>query len=431
MIISVPGCGAVWRRYLVRRMSEEYERDRWTSRSWWSSGRPAASVGRPRSPSPVARGAGGMRAARGIAALHALTGEIAGEVGTGRALAVPTDIANPEGARALAASAERTFGRVDTWVNAAAVSVWGRVEEITDAEFEQVLRINVLGQIYGAKAALPALRRAGGGVLIGISSRDAAAQRLCGQQVGGARLLRQPAGGTRPGRHSDRDHHRAAPSVDTPFSAHARSRIGGRPKPPPPVYAPEVVADAIVRAAVRPSREVLVGGAAMAASLSVRLSPALSDAAALAAPDRRRIAAGGAPGRAVRHRRPARPRPGTDRRRLSGQGAAPQPPHLAARRAPPPRRAADNRRRPPPSRAALTIIGHIVIAKRVMSRTVHPPDVSPGDVWGSASLAPVPASRHRRRSGRTTGEEGRGTAARSSPRRDSEDLKCRRTPSCS
>ncbi|MEX5710182.1 SDR family oxidoreductase [Parafrankia sp. FMc6] len=229
------------------------------------------------------RGARVVCASRSVAALRALTGEIADEVGAGRALAVPTDIAKPQAARALAASAERSFGRVDTWVNAAAVSVWGRVEEITDAEFEQVLRINVLGQIYGTKAALPVLRRAGGGVLIGISS------------VEGIRAMPLHSGyaASKWAVRGFYDSLRVElaqegapiavttvlpPSVDTPFFAHARSRIGGRPTPPPPVYAPEVVADAIVRSAGRPSREVLVGGAAMAASLSVRLSPALSDA---------------------------------------------------------------------------------------------------------------------------------------------------------
>lgn len=55
-------------------------------------------------------------------------------------------------------------------MNAAAVSVWGRVEDITDAEFDRVMRVNFLGQVHGTHAALPALRRAGGGVIIGISS---------------------------------------------------------------------------------------------------------------------------------------------------------------------------------------------------------------------------------------------------------------------
>ncbi|MFG3558620.1 SDR family NAD(P)-dependent oxidoreductase [Micromonospora sp. NPDC047557] len=63
------------------------------------------------------------------------------------------------GAVRLAATGEDIYGRIDTWVNAATVSVWGRVEDITDEEFDRVLRGNFLGQVYGAHAVLPALRR--------------------------------------------------------------------------------------------------------------------------------------------------------------------------------------------------------------------------------------------------------------------------------
>jgi hypothetical protein len=67
-------------------------------------------------------------------------------------------------------------------------------------------------------------------------------------------------------------------SVDTPFFEHARSRLGAMAKPPPPVYAPEVVAEAIVHAAAHPRREIPVGGAAVGLHLAQRLFPALTDA---------------------------------------------------------------------------------------------------------------------------------------------------------
>nr|WP_256804491.1 MULTISPECIES: SDR family oxidoreductase [Frankia] len=243
----------------------------------------SSGIGRATALAFAQRGARVVCAARGEEALHALVGEISGEVGAGRAFAVPTDVADPAAVRELAASAERRLGRIDTWVNAAAVSVLGRVEDVTDAEFDRVLRINLLGQVHGAKAALPALRRAGGGVLIGVSS------------VEGIRAmpLHSAYAASKWGLRGFYDSLRVElaqegvpiavttvlpPSVDTPFFAHARSRIGGRPKPPPPVYAADVVAAAIVRAAVRPSREVLVGGTAVAAAIAARVSPALVDA---------------------------------------------------------------------------------------------------------------------------------------------------------
>jgi hypothetical protein len=66
--------------------------------------------------------------------------------------------------------------------------------------------------------------------------------------------------------------------IATPFFEHARSKVGAMPKPPPPTYAPEVVARAIVHAAVKPTREVPVGGTAISFFMGQRLSPALSDA---------------------------------------------------------------------------------------------------------------------------------------------------------
>lgn len=69
--------------------------------------------------------------------------EIAGA--GGQAMAVPTDVAEPGAVYALAERVESQFGRIDTWVNNAAVAVWGRVEDITDEEFERVIRVNFLG----------------------------------------------------------------------------------------------------------------------------------------------------------------------------------------------------------------------------------------------------------------------------------------------
>src|SRR5919107_4032881 len=129
-------------------------------------------IGRARTLAFAARGARVVCAARSAQALDILVTQIRTDGGT--AVAVPTDVAEPAEVRALAELAEAQFGRIDTWVNAAAVSVWGRVEDITDAEFDRVMRVNFLGQVHGTHAALPALRRAGGGVIIGISSVEGA-----------------------------------------------------------------------------------------------------------------------------------------------------------------------------------------------------------------------------------------------------------------
>jgi hypothetical protein len=132
-------------------------------------------------------------------------------------------------------------------------------------------------------AALPALRRAGGGGIIGVSSLegvrsvplqspytaskwalralyDTLRMELAAEGAPIAVTTILPAG------------------IDTPFFEHSRSKVGAMPKPPPPVYAPEVVADTIVHAAEHPRREVAVGGVAVGFVAGQRLSPALMDA---------------------------------------------------------------------------------------------------------------------------------------------------------
>ncbi len=228
-------------------------------------------------------GAAVTAAARSAEDLDTLVTEI--QAGGGRALAVPTDVSDPDAVQALADRAEQQYGRIDTWVNAAAVSVWGRFDDITPAEYARVMEVNFLGQVHGTLAAVPALRRAGGGVLMGISSvegvravplhapytaskwalrgfYDCVRMELQGEAVPIAVTTILPA------------------SIDTPFFEHARSKLegGAMPKPPPPVYSADTVAKAILRAAVRPAREVPVGGAAVGFFLGQRLNPALTDA---------------------------------------------------------------------------------------------------------------------------------------------------------
>jgi NAD(P)-dependent dehydrogenase (short-subunit alcohol dehydrogenase family) len=220
-------------------------------------------------------------AARSVQALDTLVEQIRGQGGS--AAAVPTDVADPAAVRSLAQTAEQHYGRIDTWVNNAAVSVWGRVEDITDAEFDRVMRVNFLGQVHGVHAALPALRRGGGGVVIGVASVEGVrAVPLHGPYTASKFALRAFYDCLRMELAQE-----GAPiavttilpaSINTPFFEHARSKLGTMVKPPPPVYAPQIVAAAIVYAARHPRREIPVGGAAAGFFLGQRVSPALTDA---------------------------------------------------------------------------------------------------------------------------------------------------------
>jgi NAD(P)-dependent dehydrogenase (short-subunit alcohol dehydrogenase family) len=210
------------------------------------------------------RGARVVCAARSVQALGTLVAQI--ESAGGTALAVPTDVTDPAAVRALADAAEAQYGRIDTWVNNAAVLTAGTVEQTTDEEFDRVMRVNFLGQVHGVHAALPALRRAGGGVVIGVSSVEGVrAVPLHGPYTASKWALRALYDCLRVELAQE-----GVPiavttilpaSIDTPFFEHARSKVGAMPKPPPPVYAPELVAEAIARAAEHPRREIPRSGA--------------------------------------------------------------------------------------------------------------------------------------------------------------------------
>jgi NAD(P)-dependent dehydrogenase (short-subunit alcohol dehydrogenase family) len=240
----------------------------------------SSGIGRATAKEFARRGARVVAAARSEEALTTLVSEI--EEGGGQALAVPTDVAQWPQVQALAQAAVERYGRIDTWVNAAAVHLYGRAEDITVGEFARVIQINLMGQVHGAYAALPELRRSGGGVLIGVSSVEGIrAVPLQAPYVASKWALRGFYDVLRMELMAEK-----APvavttilpaSIDTPLFAHARSKLDAMPKPPPPVYAPEAVARAIVKAATHPTREVPVGGSALQFILAQRFAPALTD----------------------------------------------------------------------------------------------------------------------------------------------------------
>src|SRR5918997_5219942 len=107
-------------------------------------------------------------ASRGEEALDTLVDELTRE--GAEAVAVPTDITDQAAVRALVDTAEARFGRIDTFVTVSGVGIWGSVKQIDLDEFRRVTEVNYLGHVAAAQAAVPALERAGGGVLIGIGS---------------------------------------------------------------------------------------------------------------------------------------------------------------------------------------------------------------------------------------------------------------------
>ncbi|MFN8527360.1 MAG: SDR family oxidoreductase [Anaerolineae bacterium] len=226
------------------------------------------------------QGASLVLAARNLNALN----EVAADVLAlgGRAIAVSTDVGDWDEVRHLAAAAVTTYGRIDTWVNDAGVSVYATAEEMNIDEVEQIMRTNFLGVVHGVQAALPYMRQQGEGTLINIGSVES--QRALPYHAVYSASKHAVKGYTEALRMELMHEHPGIqvtlilPSgINTPFFSHARSRMGAQAQPFPPAYPPELVASAIVNAAQHPQRDIYVGGAGWLFWLLERISPALVD----------------------------------------------------------------------------------------------------------------------------------------------------------
>lgn len=240
----------------------------------------SSGIGRATAIALGSHGATVVLAARNASALRAAAGDV--ERAGGHAHVVETDVADWRQVEHLASEAVERFGRIDTWVNNAAVVAYATVEETSVEEIEQILRVDLMGQIHGMKAALPIMRRQGGGAIINVASIEAIR----------SLPFHAPYGASKHGIKGFTEalrlelQHEGLPihvtlvmpgSINTPFMTHARSKLGVKPLPLPPIYEPEIVAEAILHAAEHPTRDIIVGGAAKILSLMQRLSPTLVD----------------------------------------------------------------------------------------------------------------------------------------------------------
>jgi NAD(P)-dependent dehydrogenase (short-subunit alcohol dehydrogenase family) len=222
-----------------------------------------------------------VASARGEEGLDSLVQEIRDE--GGEAIAVPADTSEFGQVKAVADRAVQEYGRLDTWVHLAAVGLFATFEQTTPEEFARVIDVNLMGQVYGAMAALPHLKREGRGALIHISSVEAKrsfpfhsaygaskhgmdgfleALRVELKHEGWPISVTQVMPGT----------------INTPFFDKGRTKLGVKPVGVPPIYEPETVANLILYAAENPARDLVCGGAAQALILNQRLSPRMLDA---------------------------------------------------------------------------------------------------------------------------------------------------------
>lgn len=226
------------------------------------------------------RGAKVVASARDEESLQSLVQEIRDAGGT--AAAVRAEIADPVQVQAVADFAESKFGRIDTWVNMAATSVYATFENTTAAEFQRVVTVNLLGYANGARAALPVLKRGGGGAIINVSSVEA---RVALPFHSAYAASKHGVAALNDALRIELKHDRVPisvtnvmpASIDTPFFDHARTKLGVKPRPMPPVYRPEKVVGAVLYAATHPTREMVVGAAGRVLIGARVLVPALCE----------------------------------------------------------------------------------------------------------------------------------------------------------
>ena len=229
-----------------------------------------------------------MAAARGAAVVLVARNEqdLAAAVETiraagGRAIYRVADVADPAQVEGVAEAAAAELGRIDTWVNNAAVSMYGRLTELSLDDMRRQFDVVYWGQVHGSRAAVPHLERQGGALInvgsvlgdraIPLQGNYCAAKHALKAFTDALRMELEEEGApisvtlVKPG------------SIDTPFYEKARTTFAVEARPVPPVYAPEVAARTILECAVRPVRDVYVGGAAKAIAMSESLAPGLTD----------------------------------------------------------------------------------------------------------------------------------------------------------
>jgi NAD(P)-dependent dehydrogenase (short-subunit alcohol dehydrogenase family) len=240
----------------------------------------SAGVGRA---TAVAFAHGGARVAllaRGSEGLEATRRDV--EAAGGQALVLPTDVADPDEVERAATAVEDSFGPIDTWVNNAMATIFSPFIDMTPAEYKRATEVTYLGYVWGTMAALRRMLPRDRGVVIQVGS--ALAYRgiplqapYCGAKhaiQGFTESLRCELLHVRSNVHVTMVQ---LPALNTPQFDWGRTRMPRKPQPVPPIYQPEVAAEAIVWAAQRKRREVYVGGSTLATILGDKLLPGFGD----------------------------------------------------------------------------------------------------------------------------------------------------------
>lgn len=227
----------------------------------------------------ASRGARVLLTSRNEQDLRRVTHEICAR--GGRAAFAVADVADPEGVDRIDDAAVREFGGIDTWVNNAGVSIYGRLTEVPLEDKRRLFDTNFWGVVHGCRTAFRHLRQRGGAIVNVGSIVSDIAMPLQGMYSASKHAVLGYTDALR----MELEHDDVPISVslvkpsaiDTPFLDHARNYMEEAPNFPPPVYEPDLVARAILHCAERRIREVTVGGGGRLMTAMGRLAPRALD----------------------------------------------------------------------------------------------------------------------------------------------------------
>ena len=200
----------------------------------------------------------------------------------GEAISIAADVADRAKMLLVAEEAVRHYGRVDTWINNAGVSIYGRLDQVTEDDSRRLFDTNFWGIVNGSLAALPYLK-ANGGALINIGSEvSEAIVPLQGMYSASKHAVKGFADALR----VEVEELDRAPvtitliqptAADTPYPQHAKNYTDKEPRLPPPLIDPRDVAEAILKAATEGGRDVKAGAMAYVNTAVAKLMPCLGN----------------------------------------------------------------------------------------------------------------------------------------------------------
>lgn len=240
----------------------------------------SAGVGRATARAFAKRGANVALLARGRDGLEGARREVE-DLGR-QALVLPLDVADEESVEGAVDAIERDLGPIDVWVNCAMVTVFSPIAEMSAAEFRRVTEVNYLGYVHGTLSVLRRMRERDRGTLVQVSSALAfrsipLQSAYCASK---AAIVRFSESLRTELLHDGSKVHVTVvhmPALNTPQFGWSRTHMSNVPQPVPPIFEPEVAANAIVWAAHHKRKSLAVGASTVQAIFGEKIAPGLLD----------------------------------------------------------------------------------------------------------------------------------------------------------